>query len=55
MDINLLSSNIIEDVQNELLSKIEKLVKHRALLFQNMNLYSLNQLTKLIEEINRQL
>ena len=55
MSINLLSSNIIEDVQNELLNKIQILVKRRAQLFKNMNLYSLNQLTKLIEEINRQL
>jgi hypothetical protein len=55
MDINLLSTNIVTEIREKLLSKINKLILKRAELFAHMNLYSVNQLSKLIEEINEQL
>lgn len=55
MSINLYSANIVESIKDKLLNKINKLIAKRALLFSNMNLYSLTQLTKLIAEVNQQL
>lgn len=55
MSINLYSTNIVTDIRDKLLHKINKLIAKRAALFANMNLYSVDQLSKLIEEINEQL
>lgn len=55
MSINLLSTNIVCDIREKLLTKINKLIAKRAALFANMNLYSVDQLSKLLEEINKQL
>ena len=55
MSINLYSTNIVTDIREKLLHKINRLIAKRAALFANMNLYSVDQLSKLIEEINEQL
>jgi hypothetical protein len=55
MSINLLSSNIVCDIRERLLGKINRLIAKRAALFANMNLYSVDQISKLIEEVNKQL
>jgi hypothetical protein len=48
MSINLLSANIVTDIREKLLIQINKLIAKRAVLFANMNLYSVDQLSKLI-------
>lgn len=55
MSVNLLSTNIVNAVRERLLNKINRLIARRNVLLSNMNLYSLDHLTKLIGEINEQL
>lgn len=43
------------DIREKLLLKINRLIAKRATLFANMNKYSYDQLSKLIEETNQQL
>ena len=43
------------DIREKLLLKINRLIAKRATLFANMNRYSYDQLSKLIEETNQQL
>jgi hypothetical protein len=55
MSVNLLSTSVVADFREKLLRKINRLIAKRAALFANMNHYSLDQLSKLIEETNQQL
>ena len=55
MSVNLLSTSIVADIREKLLLKINRLIAKRTTLFANMNKYSYDQLSKLIEETNQQL
>ena len=55
MSVSLLSTSVVADIREKLLLKINRLIAKRATLFANMNRYSYDQLSKLIEETNQQL
>lgn len=55
MSVNLLSTSIVSEIREKLLVKINRLIAKRATLFANMNKYSFDQLSKLMEETNQQL
>jgi hypothetical protein len=48
------STSVAHEVKERVLKKALALVAKRQVLFKNMNLYSLEQLSKLIQEINEQ-
>lgn len=52
MTINLLSANIVTQIREKLLNKVNKIISKRAQLFANMNLYSIDLFSKLTQEIN---